>query len=232
MFQIIQTLDELYREAHAKAPFPKAGLEKNDFFHMCFLICHRALLSAATSTGSGLPEDGAAITRRALEAAKVCLEVKADPDNFDVWKAIEVRKGRWEVRGTGVRPKGGVNPHYKGTPAEPLYEDLKTVIGVLSDFAVHFTPELVAGYEWEQIRNMDGTVDMAFGVNEDAVAKELLMIAGQHRLIIRVFDHCLDGKLLGSPEVKQVSQRAMDIYKDLLRREGFIEESATVGESW
>ena len=66
MFQFIETLDELYRTALAKAPFPKTGIEKNDFFYMSFVICHRALLSAAMCTGSGLPEDGAAITRRAL----------------------------------------------------------------------------------------------------------------------------------------------------------------------
>lgn len=121
MFQLIEILDALDQTAYLKVPFPKHGQEEDDFLHMSFLICHRALLSAATSTGSGLPEDSAAITRRALEAAKVCLAVKADAGNFAEWKAIEVRKGRWEDRGKGNRPKGAVNPQYKGISAEPLY---------------------------------------------------------------------------------------------------------------
>lgn len=48
MYQLIETLDELYGLAYRNAPFPKTGREEDDFLHMCFMICHRALLSAAT----------------------------------------------------------------------------------------------------------------------------------------------------------------------------------------
>jgi hypothetical protein len=125
-----------------------------------------------------------------------------------------------------------VNPQYKGVLAEPLYQDLQAVIGTLSDFAVHFTPEHLLGYEWEQASRPDGGTDNSFRVDEDRVSKEFLMLAGQHRLIHRVFDRCLDGKLLGHPEVNQFAQRAMDLYKELLRREGLTEEATTVGETW
>lgn len=232
MFQLIETLDELYRLGYLKAPFPKFGREEDDFLHMCYLICHRALLSAATSTGSGRPEDGPAITRRALEAAKTALAIKADAGNFQVWRAIEVRTDRWNARVEGGTPKGPVNPRYNGVAADPLYQELKAVIGVLSDFTVHFTPEHVGQYEWEHTSRPDGTRDISFGMNEDAVAKELLMMAGQHRLIMRVFDRCLDGKFLKHPEVKQVAQRALGLYKDLLQREGFTEEATNAGENW
>ena len=233
MFQIIETMDDLYRLAYLKAPFPKIGdREEDTFFHMCFLICHRALLSAATSTGSGRPEDGPAVTRRALEAAKVCLEVKADPDNFFVWKAVGVRKERWETRGKGVRPKGAVNLKYKGVPVEPLYENLKSLIGTLSDFTVHFTPEHVRYYEWQQNPRPDGGNDNSFGMNEDAVSYHILLLADQHRTIFHVFDHCLDGNILSHPEVKLVAQRALEQYKVLLQSEGFSEAVATVGDTW
>ncbi len=196
MFGLIETVDQLYRAALARAPVPKTRTEKDNLLEMCFIICHRALLSAATSTGSGLPEDGAAITRRALEAAKVALAITVDPANLEEWRALAKRSGRWEDRGKGIKPKGGpVNPQYKGLAAEPLHEDLLTLIAVLSDFTVHFTPEHVLGYEWEQRINKDGTTDVAFGVDEDAVPKSLLMLADQHRLILRVFDRCFDGKL-------------------------------------
>jgi len=232
MFQLIEVVDELYRVAYTKDPFPTTGIEINDFFRMCFLICHRSLLSAAMCTGSGLPEDGAAITRRALEAAKACLASKAHPDNFQAWKAIEVRKGRWKSRAKGDKPRGSVTLRYKHVSAEPLYQDLQWVIGSLSDFMVHFTPEHVGQYEWEQIRQRDGTTETSFGLDEDAVAKEFLMIAGQHRLIMRVFDHCLDGKLLQEPAVRELARRVLDLYKELLRREGFTEEATTAGKSW
>src|SRR3954452_6482744 len=83
LFRLIETVDELYRVAQSRAPFPKRDLEKDHLLRMCFLVCHRALLSAGTSIGSGLPEDGAATTRRALEAAKVALAVAVDPDNLE-----------------------------------------------------------------------------------------------------------------------------------------------------
>ncbi len=233
MFGLIETLDELYRVGQAKAPFPKTGTEKDDLFQMCFLVCHRALLSAATCVGSGLPEDGAAITRRALEAAKVALAITVDAGNLEQWRALATRTGRWEDRGKGIRPKGGpVNPQYKGLAGEPLHEDLMTVIAVLSDFTVHFTPEHVLGYEWERTTNKDGTTNIAFGADEDAVANGSLLLADQHRLILRVFDRCLDGKLYRDATVQAVTQRAFAQYKDLLAREGFTEEVQTVGDAW
>src|SRR5271166_6344894 len=98
IFQLIRKLDELYRVAHRKAPFSKTGGEGDDLFRKCFVTCHWALLSAATNTGSGLPEDGPAMIRRAFEAAKVCLAVKAHPDNFEAWKATEENVGRREYQ--------------------------------------------------------------------------------------------------------------------------------------
>jgi hypothetical protein len=39
---------------------------------------------------------------------------------------------------------------------EPLHDELMTVIAVLSDFTVHFTPEHVLSYEWERTTNRRG----------------------------------------------------------------------------
>lgn len=232
MFGLIETLDELYRAALAKAPFSKSGTERDNLLEMCFVICYRALVSAATCTGSGLPEDGAAITRRALEAAKVALAISADAGNLEEWRALATRTRRWKDRSKGIKPKGPVNPQYKGLANESLYEDLQTFIAVLSDFDVHFTPEHVLGYKWERTASKDGTAELAFGLDEDAVPKGLLMLADQHRLILRVFDRCLDGKLYGDNAVLAVAQRALAQYKDLLVREGFTDEAQAVGGVW
>jgi hypothetical protein len=233
MFALIERVDELYSAALAKGPFPNSGSGKDNLFKMCFVICHRALLSAATSTGSGFPEDGAAITRRALEAAEVALVITVDACNLEEWRARATRTARWEDRSKGITPKGGpVNPHYKGLAAEPLYQDLKTVKAVLSDAIVHFTPEHVLGYEWERTTNKDGTNNLAFGVDEDAVAKGLVMLADQHRLILRVFNRCLDGKLYDDDGVRIIAQEAFAQYKNMLVKEGFEEEVKSVGDFW
>ncbi len=225
IFRLIEVLDELYRVAHARAPFPQTGQEEDRFLQACFLICHRSLLSAATAVGSGWPEDGPAITRRALEAAQVALAPKAHPDNLAAWKASVKRQTRWEARAQGQKPQRLVIPQFKGVDAEPLYEDLKADIGVLSDWAVHFTPEHLSGYEWD--------TDSSFGVEENRVPLESLALADQHRLIIRVFDRCLEGKLLSCPEVKEVAQRALGLYKDLLQREPLTKEfAAGAGDAW
>jgi hypothetical protein len=70
-------------------------------------------------------------------------------------------------------------------------------------------------------------------VDEDAVPKELLMLAGQHRLILRVFDRCLDEKLYSDGFVQAIAQRALVQYKSLLVREDFTEEEVKdAGEVW
>ena len=154
--------------------------------------------------------------------------MKADPDNLKVWKAIDVRKDRWNARAQGGTPRGPVNVQYNGIAAEPLYQNLQAVIGAISDYAVHFTPEHLLGYEWEQTPGPGGS----FGAGEDRVPREFLLLVDQHRLIIGAFDRFLDGELLACPEVRQLAQRALDLYKDLLRRQGLTEEAKTVGESW
>src|SRR5689334_22089384 len=106
MFQLIETVDTLYRVGWSKAPFPISTAEEDHLLRMSYLICHRALDAAATAAGSGQPEDAAAITRRALEAAQVCLAIKADRSNFAEWKSIEIRQDRWKVRVAGEKPKG------------------------------------------------------------------------------------------------------------------------------
>jgi hypothetical protein len=49
----------------------------------------------------------------------------------------------------------------------------------------------VLGDEWERSQKKDGTKKLAVGVDEDSVAKGLLLLADQHRLILRVFNRCL-----------------------------------------
>src|SRR5271157_583764 len=231
IFQLIRKLDELYRVAHRKAPFSKTGGEGDDLFRKCFVTCHWALLSAATNTGSGLPEDGPAMIRRAFEAAKVCLAVKAHPDNFEAWKATEARRERWEARVSGAKPKP-LNPRYKGVSADPFYQEIQSVIGVLSDAAVHFTPEHFGLYEWDQMLNPDGTADVTLGIGENTVAYRFFELVSQHLLIIRVFDRCLDGELIKDADVKRATHEVVDLLVQLNRQEGLAEPARMIEREW
>lgn len=71
-----------------------------------------------------------------------------------------------------------------------------------------------------------------FGLDGDAVPKELLMLVGQHRLILHVFDRCLDGKLFEPPNVKHIAERALGLYGELLLREGLADQATAVEKSW
>jgi hypothetical protein len=235
LFRLIETLDDLYWVVHANGPFPKTGVERDDFLHKCFVICHWAMLAAATNTASGLPEDGPAITRRALEAAKVCLAIKAHPDNFDEWKAFEQRSARWSARASGDKPKGPpVSPRYKHVSSHPFYQEIQGLIGVLSDAAVHFTPEYFGGYIWQQTSNSnrDGTVDISFSVGENAVAYRCFQLIDQYLFIVRVFDHCLDGKLFANTNVRRSALKVIERLKELLVLEGLTEQARLVERGW
>lgn len=233
LFELIRSLDKLYQAAHASDAFPKTGAERQEFLRKCFALCHWSMLAAATNTGSGLPEDGPSITRRALEAAKVCVAIKADPTNFEEWRASEQRSARWSARAAGHKPKGPpVSPQYKNVSANPFYQEIQALIGVLSDAAVHFTPEHFGLYVWEQTLNQDGTADISLSIGDNAVAYRLFELIDQHLFIIRVFDHCLDGKLFTHGDVVRSARKVTDRLQELLVREGLPEQARLVERRW
>jgi hypothetical protein len=201
----MEAIDELYRIAPEKTPFVERCSPNNEqarIFAKCFFVCHRTFLSAATATGSGLPEDSEAITRRALEAAKTCLAIKADPANLEVWLSAEKRRERWKQRGEGAIPKNlGLN--YSNVKSEPLYEQLQCEIGALSDFGVHFTPEYFWRYSWIETPLPGGARDFSFGLRVGAIELAFLMLSKHYELIFRVFDRCENGRMLQHPDVER-----------------------------
>jgi hypothetical protein len=179
LYPLMEAIDDLYRVAPEKSPFLPPGSpgdEQARIFAQCFFVCHRTFLSAAMATGSGVPEDGEAITRRALEAAKTCLAIKADPKNLEVWLSAEKRLERWKQRGQGAIPKN-LALSYNNVKSEPLYEELQAEIGALSDFGVHFTPEYFWRYSWEETPLPGGGTDFSFGMNVGAIELAFLMLS-------------------------------------------------------
>jgi hypothetical protein len=59
---------------------------------------------------------------------------------LEVWLSAEKRRERWKQRREGAIPKN-LGLSYSNVKSEPLYEQLQSEIGALSDFSVHFTPE-------------------------------------------------------------------------------------------
>jgi hypothetical protein len=207
-------MDEVYRLVPEKAPFfqSETNDEATDSFDKCFFVCHRALLSAATAIGSSIPEDGEAVTRRALEVAKTCLAIKADPANGEAWLSSLRRIRRWQERDKGAKPKS-FQPQYRNLDTEPLFEEIQSKFGALSDFSVHFTPEYFGRYNWQKVAREDGGFDISFGLGVGAIELAFLMLISQHDLIIQVFDRCQDGKILGHSKVMQALRRTRAMHE-------------------
>lgn len=215
LYPLMEAIDELYRVAPEKTPFLPQCQPENDqdrIFAKGFFVCHRTFLSAATATGSGLPEDGEAITRRALEAAKTCLAIKVDPTNLEVWLSAEKRRERWEQRGQGAIPKS-LTLNYINVKNEPLYEELQGGIGALSDFGVHFTPEYFWRYSWVEAPLSGGARDFSFGLKVGAIELAFLMLSKHYELVLRVFDRCEDGRMLQHPEVERAHAFVLYLHK-------------------
>jgi hypothetical protein len=60
-------------------------------FVQLLLISHRSFLSALTLIGQAQPDDAAPISRRTIEAARLPLALKRDPNNAREWAAYEER---------------------------------------------------------------------------------------------------------------------------------------------
>lgn len=78
------------------------------------------------------------------------------------------------------------------------------LLDVLSDSAVHFTPEYFITLDWEERRNTSG--DGAIFLNyfhRDAreIELSLIYLGAAHLKILEVFDRCLDGWFHSTPGI-------------------------------
>src|ERR1700730_16831709 len=101
--ELVPRLDALY-ECSLKL-LPIANSEVSAALNQFLLLSHKGFLSAAVTIGRRHPDDAAAITRRAIEAARLAMAIKHDPANLERWKDYEVRLARWADRRAGKIPK-------------------------------------------------------------------------------------------------------------------------------
>jgi hypothetical protein len=192
----VNLTDKLYERAISLVPNSSAP-----HFGQLLLVCHRSFLSAITLIGQAQPDDAAPVSRRAIEAARLSLAVKRDPRNALIWAAYEKRMERWEARNRDEKPKP-LTPKLDLPHNHPTLSELDKHLGILSDSAVHFTPEYFGSQHWI---HSDTRIELRyFASDQRTIECNLITLIGIHANILRVFDECLDGCFLSDNEWKTI----------------------------
>ncbi|MDT3779830.1 hypothetical protein PJI16_19920 [Nitrospira sp. MA-1] len=208
----------LYESAVSLVPrsFPR-------HFGLLLLICHRSFLSALTLIGQAQPDDAAPISRRAIEAARLALAVKTNPESAREWFAHEQRMERWQARYRGEKPKKPVIPKLDLPSGHLILAKLEEHLGILSDSSVHFTPEYYGSQHW--IRNGTKYELLDFTPDQRAIECSLIILIGLHGSILRIFDECLDGPFFSDDQWKQVWEQKEIIGRQLVEATEGLEEA-------
>ncbi len=188
--------DRLYEVAVALVP-----KSSPPHFGQLLLICHRSFLSALTLIGQAQSDDAAPISRRAIEAARLALAVKRNPENAIKWVAYEKRMERWQTRDRGGKPKP-LAPKLDLPRDHPILPDLEKYLGIFSDSTVHLTPEYLGSQHW--IRNATRLELRYFTSDQRAIECSLITLIGIHGSILRIFDECLDGPFFSDDQWMQL----------------------------
>ena len=172
-------------------------------FGRLILICDKAMRTAAMLIASRQPEDSAAITRRAIEAAKIALAIKLNDANAMKWVAGAERLERWAARQSNEKPRH-LQVRLVDISGDPLMDDLNKFWGVLSDAYVHFTPEFYSSLAWETHVDSSGESGQVFlnyfHTNEREIERHYALLAAVHSVILKAFDQCVDGRITGNVE--------------------------------
>jgi len=81
-------------------------------------------------------------------------------------------------------------------PDHPFVKSLRRQVGVLSDAAVHFTPEFLDRQTWRRTQYSDNAEWIRllyFEPSQRVLERELLSLIGTHLTIAVLFDECVDG---------------------------------------
>ena len=159
-------------------------------FGQLLLICHKSFLSALILIGQAQPDDEGPITRRAIEAARLALAIKTNPENARKWVAYEKRMGRWEARDRDEKPKL-LTPKLSLPNSHPILNELEKQLGILSDSSVHLTPEFFGSQHW--VRSGTKVELRYFMSDQRKIECNLITLAGVHACILRIFNECLNG---------------------------------------
>ena len=188
--RLIDTVDRLYRTTIDLVP---AHCPRVCFGKM-LLMCHKSLLSAATLIAQGQPEDAAPISRRAIEIGHLAIAVHLDAQNYVKWLDEKRRTARHEERMKGQRPTNEpVHKWGKEVLEHPLLTELRTFLGMLSDYHAHFTPEFEGNLSWskevEPGENLTILLEY-FDTNKRTIHCAFVNLAAIHLKLLDVFNAC------------------------------------------
>jgi hypothetical protein len=197
--QLLPKIEALYEKARGLLP-------REGPLHLSrsFVLCHKEMFCAAAAIGRGHPEDAAPLTRRAIEIATTTFAITYDEDNLKRWIAIEKRTARWDARDKGLRPSP-FHPELKLPPNHKTLTKLRKWLGMLSDVAVHFTPEYLSGQTVTQHEDPadPAMVQLRLSFHEPdlgMVERVLALHVGVHLMILNLFDEALRGRLSSDGE--------------------------------
>lgn len=215
--ELVNAIDIAYRVAFERAP---AGTQL--VHNRIFLICHKSLLAAASLIAQAQPEDSVAITRRAIEAAKVALAIKANSENGNKWLAFDERQARWLARDQGDKPKF-FKVEFESIRGDAVIDTLDRFLGILSDAYVHFTPEFYSTLSWEYRQTSTEKGEMFlhyFQPNFRELERAFIMLGAVHGTILKAFDRCFDGSMAADPAIANMWFVGKQFSDDYNRRYG------------
>jgi hypothetical protein len=184
------------------------------------LLCHQALFNAALLIGCGLGLEAASVSRRALEVAKIALAVKLDPSNLEAWQAFEERTGRWANRRQGIRPRS-FTPNLAALAQNRSIQSIGNFIGIISDAAVHFTPEMLSRMKFKAASEA-GTIYLSYlEPDHVAVARDLAMLGAVHKLILSTLSESCDSSFERVEGYLQAMRRISEVGIGIHRKYGF-----------
>lgn len=193
---LMEPLDALYQLSVTLVP-----LTASPVLGRLYLTCHKSFLAAASIIARGQPAEAAGVTRRAIEAACLARAIKHDKANLTRWLAYEQRLARWKARQQDIKPRHQP-PKIVDPPGHEGVAWLRKHVGIISDTAIHFTPEFFDSEDWHEEEGTE-TVTLRLQYFEPAqqvVEREIWFLAGVHTRIIDLFDECYDGVLSHSAE--------------------------------
>jgi hypothetical protein len=190
--QLIRQVDEIYN--HTISIFPSDVPARYIRF---LLLFHKSFLSAATLIGQCQPDDAAAITRRGIEVARICLASKHDEANHENWLSYEKLYQRWQSGERNEKPPSLPYIQLKLPDNHPILDDLMRQFGFYSDAFADFTPDYFASLDWKDNRNVEPPrIALSYFTSDQRILeRELLTLAEVHAKFMRIIDECIDGFL-------------------------------------
>lgn len=180
-----------------------------------YLTCHQAFFSAAACIARGVPLDAAAASRRALEAARTMLAIKLDRENADRWLAVEERMARYRAREKDEKPPS-LKIKYGVLDTDGMGKQLGTLVGLLSDSAVHFTPEFFSRLDFQQPNDGKIMFSEYLEIDDEEISHHLRMLGAVHLLILKTLDRCCDEGFSATPgfsaALDKIGTAALAIY--------------------